>query len=258
MNRLSYLAPYGLQLKQVAGWLLPAAIYRPLSAWRQRFSAPHWGNMRRLTPVSRKFGYDRGFCIDRYYIEAFLRENSHHIQGRVLEVANSAYTTKFGDSRVTQADVLHLEPGHPHTTLVGNLTTGENIPTAAFDCIILTQTYSFIYDVQAAVENSLAALKPGGALLATFPGISPISRYDMERWGDYWRFTDASARALFGSVFGDDNITINTCGNVLAACAFLHGLASHELTPSELEYHDPDYQLVITVKAVRKAGHASL
>jgi hypothetical protein len=32
-------------------------------------------------------------------------------------------------------------------------------------------------------------LKPGGVLLATVSGISQISRYDMYRWGDYWRFT---------------------------------------------------------------------
>ena len=96
-----------------------------------------------------------------------------------------------------------------------------------------------------------AALKLGRVLLATFPGISQISRYDMDRWGDYWRFTDASARRLFGNVFGAENIEVETFGNVLTACAFLHGLASHELKQKQLDYHDPDYQLVITVRAVK-------
>ena len=27
-------------------------------------------------------------------------------------------------------------------------------------------------------------------------GISQISRYDMERWGEYWRFTDASTKRI--------------------------------------------------------------
>jgi hypothetical protein len=75
----------------------------------------------------------------------------------------------------------------------------------------------------------------------------------MNRWGDYWRFTDASARRLFGDVFGTENVIVETRGNVLAACAFLHGLANHELTKSELDYTDIDYQMLITVRAVKNA-----
>ena len=32
----------------------------------------HFGNLRRIDPISRNWGYDRGLPIDRYYIEAFL------------------------------------------------------------------------------------------------------------------------------------------------------------------------------------------
>ncbi len=73
----------------------------------------------------------------------------------------------------------------------------------------------------------------------------------MDRWGDYWRFTDASARGLFGDVFGPENVTVETRGNVLVACAFLHGLAARELKKTVLEYDDPDYQLLITVRAIK-------
>ena len=31
-----------------------------------------FGDLRRLTPISRLYGYDRGEPIDRYYIESFL------------------------------------------------------------------------------------------------------------------------------------------------------------------------------------------
>jgi hypothetical protein len=41
-------------------------------------------------------------------------------------------------------------------------------------------------------------------------------------------------------------------GNVLAAVAFLHGLAAHELTRAELDDHDPLYQLVITARAMKR------
>ena len=94
-------------------------------------------------------------------------------------------------------------------------------------------------------------MAPGGVLLATVPGISQISRYDMDRWGDYWRFTDASIRRLFGDVFGPENVAVQTHGNVLAAIAFLEGLAAEELDAAELRSHDPDYQVLITVRAVK-------
>lgn len=34
----------------------------------------------------------------------------------------------------------------------------------------------------------------------------------------------------------------------------LHGLAAHELKQEELDYHDPDYQVLITVRAVKVKG----
>lgn len=203
-------------------------------------------------PASRTFGFDRGQPVDRYYIEDFLYRYQDDIRGRILEVGGSEYTRTYGNGRVIQSDVLHAEAGNPQATFVGNLATGEGIPDQAFDCMILTQTFPFIYDMNGAVIHSYSKLKAGGVLLATFPGISQISRFDMDRWGDYWRFTDASVRRLFGDVFGDNNIEVQTRGNVLAACAFLHGLASRELTRQELEYTDRDYQVLITLRALKK------
>jgi len=162
-----------------------------------------WGSLRRTAPISRVFGLDRGTSIDRYYIRAFLLKHALDIQGRVLEVGDPGYTQSIGGDRVTRSDVLHVRPDNPRATIVGDLATGKGIPEASFDCMIMTQTYQMIYDVRSAVSWSYSALKPSGILLATLPGISQISRYDMDRWGDFWRFTDASARRLFGDVFGE-------------------------------------------------------
>jgi SAM-dependent methyltransferase len=137
---------------------------------------------------------------------------------------------------------------------VGDLATGVGIPTKTFDCLILTQVFPFIYNLREAVANSHRALKEGGVLLATLPGISQICRYDMEQWGDYWRFTDAAARRLFGDVFQPENVTVETYGNVLVASAFLYGLASRELKEHELDYHDRDYQFSISVRAVKNSS----
>jgi SAM-dependent methyltransferase len=210
-----------------------------------------FGNLRRVTPVSRVFGFDRGHCIDRYYIENFLGQHAEDIHGRVLEVADNSYTKRFGGDRVTTSDVLYLREGNPKATVVGDLSGENSIPSETFNCIIFTQTLQFIYNFQAAISSLHRVLKPGGVLLATFPGISQISRYDMERWGDYWRFTTASARRLFEEAFSPANVRVASYGNVLAANAFLHGLVEEDLRRTELDVHDPDYELLITVRAVK-------
>jgi SAM-dependent methyltransferase len=217
---------------------------------------PGWvrlGSLRRVTPLSREFGYDRGLPIDRYYIEQFLSAHASDIHGHILEIADDTYTRRFGGSRVTKSDVLHVE-GQPGATIIGDLTRADHIPSDTFDCVILTQTLQLIYDVAAALRTVKRILRPGGAVLATVPGITPISRYDLERWGCYWAFTSLSVRRLFESVFSAGRISIDAHGNVLVATGFLYGMAAEELQQSELDAPDPDYQVVITVRAARPAS----
>ena len=235
-------------LKHLVKQVVPRTLYRPiLDFWLQN----SWGYPRRIDPLNRTFGFSRGQPVDRYYIEAFLQRYQDDIRGHVLEVAYPEYTRKLGGERVFHSDVLHVVPGNRHATLVGDLATGQGIPQATFDCMILTQVLLCIYDLPAAIANCYAALAPGGVALVTLPGISQISRYDMNHWGDYWRFTDASARRLFSDVFSPENVTVETYGNALVACAFLSGRASQELKRKELDYHDPDYQVSIAVRAVK-------
>jgi hypothetical protein len=73
----------------------------------------------------------------------------------------------------------------------------------------------------------------------------------MDHWGQYWAFTIRSTEELFKIVFPADHIQVETNGNVLAAVSFLHGLASQELRSKELDFTDPDYQLLITIRAER-------
>ena len=227
------------------------AMGRFSNRFRRVTNCAQWGNLRSLKPISSVFGTDRGQPIDRYYIEQFLRNNSTHIQGRVLEIADNQYTVKYGNHRVHRSDVLHAEEGNPRATIVGDLTHGKNIEDDSFDCIICTQTLHCIYELAAAVSTIGRILKPGGSVLATFPGISQISRYDMDRWGDYWRFTSRSSRELFEKAMPSNNVTVNTYGNVLTAIAFLHGLAAEELSHEELNYKDQDYEVLVVVRAVK-------
>jgi len=218
-----------------------------------RLQKVDFGNLRRLSPVSKTFGLDRGLCIDRYYIEKFLGEFAAEIRGRVLEIGDDRYTKKFGAGQVSFSDVLHIQKGSPSATIVADLGGDPPIPGETFDCIVFTQTLQFIYDFRQALRCLHRILKPGGVLLVTVAGISQVSRFDMERWGDYWRFTTLSVQRVFSEVFSEENLTIKGYGNVLAAVAFLHGIAAEELKKDELDYHDPDYQLIVAIRAMKQA-----
>src|SRR6185503_10982321 len=85
-------------LKSIARRALPVPVYRWLRSRRNGIGASlpvgqiSFGNLRRLTPISRVFGFDRGTPVDRYYIENFLADNASDIRGRVLEVGDDSYT----------------------------------------------------------------------------------------------------------------------------------------------------------------------
>jgi GT2 family glycosyltransferase/SAM-dependent methyltransferase len=208
------------------------------------------GSLDRLTPVSRDWGFDRGAPVDRGYIERFLSDNAGDIRGRVLEVADNEYTGRFGGSAVAESHILHDAPGHPRATLVADLSRPDRLPDERFDCIICTQTLHLIYDVRAAIQSLRTLLRPGGVLLLTAPAITPISREDMRRHGDFWRFTSAALRRLMTEQFGAGDVNLVCYGNVYAATAFLQGLAVEELDQHKLDYFDEDYEMLIGIRAV--------
>lgn len=211
-----------------------------------------FNGLERSTAVSSVFGLERGTPIARYYIEKFLHKNSRVIKGRVLEVGDSNYSRRFGGERVESFEVLHVVSGSKAATIIGDLTDRATLPRNSIDCFICTQTFNFIFDVQKAVEGVHQLLKPGGVLLFTVSGISQISRYDMDRWGDYWRFTNASLQRLFDPVF-KGRLEIESYGKVLAATAFLQGIVAEDLpNPALLDERDPDYQVLITVIAQKQ------
>lgn len=210
----------------------------------------NFGNLRRLDPVSNVFGYDRGLPIDRHYIELFLNKNANVVRGRVLEVGDDFYSRKFGGSNIERQDILHVVPGFPGATIIADISNAPQIPSDAFDCIIFTQTLQYVFDPHAAVRTLWRILKPGGTVLATVPGISRILRDQADKESDCWRFTEFSAKRLFAESFGN-NVTIETYGNVLAAIAFMEGLATFELRKEELDYRDRDFQIVIAIRATK-------
>ena len=241
--------------------LLPARV----RAWivrQQRVHRLQWpragaadlGSLRRITPVSPFFGFDRGLPIDRYYIERFLQANASDIRGRTLELGDATYTRRFGGAQVKHADVLHVTAGNPEATIVADLTNAGSIPSDAFDCIIFTQSLQMIYDFHAALDTLHRILKPGGVLLLTTHGITRIARrLGRDDWGEYWHFTGQSIELLMRQHFPGAQAQVSSRGNVLSAIGFLHGLAAEELGEDELDHLDPDFEVIVTAR-VRKAG----
>ena len=209
-----------------------------------------FGSFRRLNPISRLWGSDRGQPIDRRYIDNFLKAHTGDIRGRVLEFHGDSYTRLLGGSRVTKSDVLNVEEGNPKSTFVGDLATAHHLPTDAFDCIIMTQVLQYVYDLRGAVFTLHRILKPGGVLLATMPGIIPIHP---EEWPFYWSMTVTAVARLFNEQFPASAIKIEPYGNVLAAISVLQGLASEELERAELDHGDPSYPVVIVVRVIKPA-----
>ncbi len=219
--------------------------------WR-RSRRPKLGDLKRVTPIDPNWGFERGTPIDRVYVERFIGSHAGDIRGHVLEIAAPDYTTAFGRG-VEQVDILMATEGNPEATIVGDLAAAPQIPSDAFDCAIVTQTLQFIYDVRAALATLQRILKPGGVLLVTVPGLTKISRIEDEQFGEWWHYTGRSVRRLAEEAFGAGNVEVTTYGNVLAATGFLYGLAASDLDEAELDSHDPLYEVVIGLRAVKSA-----
>ncbi len=228
-------------------------IARPIRAHLVKMIKPKDGYFfagapkRSLKPISFKQGFDRGTPIDRYYIDQFMSDYAADVRGACLEVHDNHYTVAFGKDRVTASDVLDVKTSNKQANIYGDLKKLDAVKDAVYDCFILMHTLGIIDDYEAAISESYRILKPGGVLLfvATVNGsISPEYTF--------WRFTPASLRRIFGKYFNEKNLTIKTYGNVLSGQSHWVGLATEELTKEELDYNDPEYPIIITMRAVKR------
>src|SRR5947207_406343 len=88
---------------------------------------------------------------------------------------------------------------------------------------------------------------------------TPVDRYYIERFLERHR-ADIRGRVLevrdsrYTDRFGTSVEAVVTAeGNVLAAAAFLYGIAADELSAEKLAVHDPNYPVVVCVRAVRRS-----
>jgi SAM-dependent methyltransferase len=223
-------------------------IRRREAAWRKPRDL---GDLRRTTPFS-TWGASRGGSIARVYIAQFLERHGNDIRGRALEIAGDEYIRRYGTG-VTQVDILDVLPDNPKATIVANVADALGVPDNSFDCVLVTQVLSWVYDVRAALVTAHRILRPGGVLLATTPGIARIAPLESELFGEWWHFTSMSAKRLTEEVFGPGNVEVEAFGNVLAAAGSLYGLGAYDLSPEELAVRDPAFELVVAIRAVKRA-----
>ncbi len=222
--------------------------------WKRKVGSIRFGDFGGIKPIGGNFGFDRGSAIDRYYIEKFLALNSHRIRGRVLEIADNEYTTRFGGAATTKSDILHVDATNPHATIVGDLSKPGVLPDNTFDCIILTQTLHLIFDMRAAIKNLYAALAPGGTLLLTVPGVSSV---DAGEWKSswFWSLTEPALRRLLEEQFDPGSVDCVAYGNVFAAIAFLSGLCFEDVQTSKLDSVDARFPVTIATQATKKLAN---
>lgn len=204
-----------------------------------------------VMPLNRTFGWERGKPVDRYYIERFLEGNRELIGGDVLEIAENTYTMQFGGERVKNSYILHIE-GWGENAIKGNLETGEGIEIEKFDTVIITQTLMFTYGIEQVAQNIYKMLKQGGRAFITVAGISQISRYVADEWGSYFAFHEDAMRKLFVPLFGEENVDVQTHGNMKTAIALLYGLSYEDLKPEDFEIVDNDYPVIITTALYKR------
>lgn len=214
-----------------------------------RLLKPRWLYLisKKLYPISPRYGKERGRPIDRYYIEKFLSDNSQLIKGACLEIEDNHYTHLFGQ-KVIKSDILDINCENKEANIHADLRNMPQIADNSYDAIILTQVLLYIDDYESAIRECHRILKPGGFLFVIVPSMCRIDvRAGVEN--DYWRFTKASAQYIFGKYFSKDKLEIKAWGNVLVGLGCWIGLSSDELSKKELDYHDPSFPVLITIKA---------
>jgi hypothetical protein len=206
------------------------------------YDLPRWGNLRRTTPFSQTFGFERGTPVDRHYLHRFLNDHRDLIAGDVLEVQNRTYTTRFGHD-LRRTDTFDIVPQNNPTYLCDLAQADAIVPSAAYDCLLLPNTLPHLRDLDACLRQALRVVRPGGAILASAAGLLPLTGDT----ADYWRLSPDGWREKLARLWPDADVDVAGHGNCLTAVAAQLGLALEELSADELNTHDPRYPVLTTI-----------
>jgi SAM-dependent methyltransferase len=213
---------------------------------------------RRLRPFNA--GQSDELSVIRYYWADFLEQHRADIRGRALEIGETSTLRAFGGDALTEPEALDLSAHSDEVTLVGDLSRGNHLPAARYDCFVNQFTTAVIYDIDAAVYHAVRLLKPGGVLLINFWCVdfylyrgldmgtgAPLYMY-------HW-FTPIGAHNLFHRVgLTEADYQLDVYGNLLTRMAFLLNVPARDFTPAELAHADPGQPLLICARVVKPAN----
>jgi len=206
------------------------------------YGLPRWGNLRRTTPFSSSYGFERGTPVDRYYLHGFLSAHRDRITGAVLEVQTASYTERYGHD-LTRSDTFDIVPQFEPTYVCDFAHCGDVIPDRAYDCLLLPNTLPHFRELDLALAQARRVVRPGGTILASAAGLLPLTG-DV---ADYWRLSPDGWRERLAGAWPGAAIEIAGHGNCLSAVAAQLGLALEELTQAELDVQDPRYPVLTTI-----------
>lgn len=215
----------------------------------------NFGDLRQLGPLFPHYESARELAVDEHYINCFLEQEAPSINGRILASGFSARQATKTNNVVEAIHESYLQrmvdlPFEDEKTFMKAL---ENLEANTFDSIVLVQQLQCVYEIHRVFRRLHRALKPGGKLLATVPGVCN-PRIKNENFPAYRTFTTLSLRKLAEADFPEKEISVSAHGNVLAATAFAHGIPVNELNTSTLADHDAQYPLIITLTAEKERG----
>lgn len=219
-----------------------------------RLGSPlRWGTLRRLAPLSERYGLDRGTPVDRLYVEAFLAAHEADVTGRVLEAGSAAFARGLGKG-VTSLDVIDADARNDDATIVADLADAGCLPAGRFDCILVPQVVQYARDPEAMLASLWEAAAPGGVILLTVPCVARLGRRTLGHHLDEaeaWRFLPHGLAAVVDASCPGADVVVGAAGNLIAAVACLMGIAAEELSDEEVARCDPDYPVVVTARIQR-------
>src|SRR5437762_1231999 len=88
----------------------------------RRIFKPRWAYLllENLSPISPRYGMNRGTPVDRYYISAFLSDYKESIHGTCLEIRDNRYSQQYAD-RIIKADILDIDMANKEANIHGDL-----------------------------------------------------------------------------------------------------------------------------------------
>jgi peptidoglycan/xylan/chitin deacetylase (PgdA/CDA1 family)/SAM-dependent methyltransferase len=211
-------------------------------------SAFRGGDLFRAAPINRNWGMGRGIALDRPFIEQFIETHTGDVYGRVLEIKQPEYASRFARPGA-QIDILDIDPANGAANIIDDLQSCAQIADNAYDCLILTQVLQLIPDFKRAVATAARILRPGGVLLLTAPGIT--QGVPSNEGAFHWSFFPPGLKQVLSAHFETNKLLLQSHGNAGLAASFLMGLTTSDVPADLLSIEDPEYPIVVTARAVK-------